>query len=62
MKSKKILWKGIEEMSLSKIKRRQQLAKLSFERKISILIQLQNMASGINMASKGKHQRVWEIS
>jgi hypothetical protein len=30
---KKEAWEGIEKMSLSKMKRRQQLAKLSFEKK-----------------------------
>jgi len=34
MKNKKEAWEGIEKMSLSKMNRRQQLAKLSFENKI----------------------------
>ena len=59
---KKVLWEGIEKMSLSKMKRRQYLAKLSFEKKISILMQLQSMASGINMASRGKCYQVWKIN
>lgn len=61
-KNKMVAWKGIEKMSLSKMKRRRQLAKLSFERKISILIRLQSMASGISMASRGKCHQVWKIS
>ena len=62
MKNKKNLWEGIEKMSLSKMKRRQQLAKLSFETKISILMQLQSMASGISVASRKKCHQVWKIS
>lgn len=62
MKNKKNQWEGIEKMSLSKMKRRQQLAKLSFETKISILMRLQSMASGISMASRGRWHQVWEIS
>jgi len=59
---KRTLWEGIEKMSLSKMKRRQQLAKLSFETKISILMRLQSMASGISMATRGKCHQVWKIS
>jgi hypothetical protein len=59
---KRTLWEGIEKMSLSKMKRRQQLAELSFEKKISILLRLQNMASGISMASRGKCRQAWKIS
>ncbi len=62
MKNKKEAWEGIEKMNLSKMKRRQQLAKLSFETKISILMRLQSMASGISMASRGKCHHVWKIS
>ena len=52
----------LEKMSLAKTKRRRQLAELSFEKKISILMRLQNMASGISMASRGKCHQVWKIS
>ncbi len=62
MKSKEKVWRGIEKMNLEKMKRRQQLAKLSFETKITILVRLQSIASEINKASGRKCRQVWEIS
>ena len=62
MKSREKVWEGIEKMSLAKMKRRQQLAKLSFETKISILMRLQSIASEINKVSGRKCRKVWEIS
>lgn len=47
-------WKGIEEMSKVKLERRRELARLPFEKKIDILIQLQRIAKGVR-----KHRRVW---
>ena len=62
MKSREKAWEGIEKMSLAKMKRRQQLAKLSFETKISILLRLQSIAKEINKVAGRKCPKVWKIS
>ncbi len=62
MKNKEKVWRGIEKMALTKMKRRKQLAKLSFETKISILTRLQRVASEISKASGRKCHQVWPIS
>ncbi|MBW1795425.1 MAG: hypothetical protein JRJ38_13520 [Deltaproteobacteria bacterium] len=59
MKSKAKAWEGVEKMSLAKMERRRQLAKLSFEEKIRILLHLQSIARGISMASGRKRHQVW---
>lgn len=62
MKNKEKVWEGIEKMVLTKMKRRKQLVKLSFETKISILTRLQSVASEISKASGRKCHQVWQIS
>jgi hypothetical protein len=61
MKLKKKGWKGVEEMAVAKMERRQQLARLPFEEKISILVRLQSAARGINMASGRKCHEIWRL-
>jgi len=56
------VWRGIEEMSRAKMERRQQLAKLPFERKISILLRLQRIAKGMSLVSGKKSHQVWKCS
>ncbi|MCK4486480.1 MAG: hypothetical protein KAU38_06950 [Desulfobacterales bacterium] len=60
MKNERKAWEGAEKMSLAKMERRQQLAKLPFKEKISIFLQLQSMARGISMASGRKCHEVWK--
>lgn len=62
MKSKEEVWKGVNEMSRAKMERRQQLAKLPFERKIPILLRLQRIAREIGVASGRKCPEVWKCS
>ena len=62
MKSREKLWQDIEKMGLEKIKRRQQLAKLPFEKKMSILLILQTIAGEISKASGRECRQVWKIS
>jgi len=47
---------------LAKNKRRQELAKLPFEKKISILLRLQNVARTMSQISERNRRDVWEIS
>ncbi len=44
MKAEVKAWQGVEVMSKKKMERRRELAKLSFEKKISILKLLQRIA------------------
>ncbi|MCL0097739.1 hypothetical protein M1O19_04395 [Dehalococcoidia bacterium] len=60
MKNKEKVWKGVEEMSRAKTERRRQLARLPFEEKITILLQLQRIARGISLASGRKCHQVWK--
>ncbi|MCL0034810.1 hypothetical protein M1N21_02730 [Dehalococcoidia bacterium] len=60
MKNKEKIWKGVEEMSLAKTERRRQLARLPFEEKITILLQLQRIAREISLASGRKCHQVWK--
>ena len=60
MKSKEKVWNGVNEMSRAKMKRRQQLAKLPFERKIPILLRLQRIAREISVASGRKCPEIWK--
>lgn len=56
-------WQGIEAMSRAKEIRRQKLARLPFEEKIKLVIQLQEIAIGMRKASgrpREKHHRVWD--
>ncbi|MBU4185935.1 MAG: hypothetical protein L6247_08610 [Desulfobacteraceae bacterium] len=62
MKNNEKMWQGVERMSLAKNKRRQELARLPFEKKISILLQLQSVAREMSQISERKRRDVWEIS
>lgn len=59
MKAKRKAWHGVEVMSKKKMERRRELAKLSFEEKISILKLLQSIASQIVASPGRKCRRVW---
>ncbi len=59
MKNKSRAWEGVEKMSRAKMERRKQLAKLPFDKKIAILLHLQNIARGIGMASGRRCHEVW---
>ncbi len=59
MKAEVKAWHGIEVMSKKKMGRRRELAKLSFEKKISILKLLQRIANQIVTVPGRKKQRVW---
>ena len=59
MKAKRKAWQGIEVMSKKKMERRRELAKLSFEEKISILKLLQGIANQIVTLPGRKCRRVW---
>lgn len=60
MKNERKAWEGVEKMSVAKLDRRRQLAKLPFEKKISILLHLQSIARGISMAAGRKCHEVWK--
>jgi len=62
MKNNEKMWQGVERMSLAKNKRRRELARLPFEKKISILLRLQNVAREMSQISERKRRDVWEIS
>lgn len=53
-------WGGIDKMVILKAKRRQELAKLPFEEKISILLRLQHMARGMSKASGKDSPEPWK--
>jgi hypothetical protein len=59
MKAEVKIWEGIEMMSHKKMERRRKLAKLSFEKKISILKLLQRIANQIITAPGRKRRSVW---
>ena len=59
MKAEVKVWEGIEMMSQKKMERRRELAKLSFEEKISILKLLQGIACQIVTLPGRKCRRVW---
>ena len=59
MKAEVKVWEGIEMMSHKKMERRRELAKLPFEKKISILKLLQRTANQIISTSKRKRHTVW---
>ncbi len=59
MKAEVKVWEGIEMMSQKKMERRRELAKLPFEKKISILKLLQRTANQIISTSKRKRHTVW---
>ena len=50
--------KSAEAVFEKKLKRRRQLAKLPFERKIEIIVELQKAAAGIR---EGSRRKVWSI-
>lgn len=50
-----------ENIFRAKILRRKELAKLSFKKKIEILIELQIMAHGVNRANQKKKRIIWTI-
>ncbi|MCK4401736.1 hypothetical protein KAW08_05490 [bacterium] len=56
--------KEIDRLFKAKISFHNELAKMSFEKKIEILVQLQRMANGIQAFStkqKKRRQKIWEI-
>ena len=59
MKAEVKAWQGVEVMSKKKMERRRELAKLSFEKKISILKLLQRIANQVVSASGRKKHKVW---
>jgi hypothetical protein len=59
MKAEMKVWEGIEMMSQKKMERRRELAKLPFEKKISILKLLQRIANQILTAPRRKCHNVW---
>jgi hypothetical protein len=58
MREKSVKNKVAQKIFQKKRARRAQLARLPFEKKIEILVELQKMASGI---SKNARKRVWPI-
>jgi len=50
--------KSAETAFMKKRERRRELAKLPFERKIEIIVELQKAAAGVH---KGKSRRVWPL-
>jgi len=62
MENKKLIQKAAEELFRAKQRRRRELAKLPFERKIRILVDLQKMASDLRPAKGGNQPRPWDIS
>ena len=61
MENKRRIQKGAEALFRAKQKRRQELAKLPFERKIRILADLQKMANEIRATVGGIKRRSWDI-
>ena len=59
MKAEVKAWQGVEVMSKKKMERRRELAKLSFEKKISILKLLQRIANQVVSASGRTKDKVW---
>ena len=59
MTNKRKAWEGVEQMGLAKTERRRRLAKLPFERKLSILLHLQRMARGVSMAAGRRGHELW---
>lgn len=54
-------WKGVEEMASSKRERRMNLARLPFEEKIRILLELQRIAAGVSNAVGRRSHAVWKV-
>ncbi len=50
-----------EELFRQKRSRRQDLAKLSIEEKIKVLIKLQHLASSIGRQTGRKHRKPWDV-
>lgn len=61
MKLNSSIRKETQEIFQKKFKRRQGLAKLPFEEKILILIQLQKIASGLPSNRQEAKRWVWDI-
>jgi len=53
--------KKIEKIFSAKDLRRKQLAKLPFEKKIEILVRLQEMAKGIKREGNVEKKMIWRI-
>ena len=54
-------WKGVEDMARSKRERRMDLARLSFEEKIRILLELQRIAAGVSKSVGRRSHAVWKV-
>jgi hypothetical protein len=61
MENKLLRQRETEKLFRAKQRRRQELAKLPFERKIRILIELQKIADDIRTTLRGTKRRSWDI-
>ena len=61
MENKPLRQRETEKLFRAKQKRRQELAKLPFERKILMLIELQKIADDIGATLRGIKRRSWDI-
>jgi len=61
MENKLLRQRETEKLFQVKQKRRRELAKLPFERKIRILIELQKIADDIRATLRGSKRRSWNI-
>ena len=61
MRDKKGLSKEMEGLFREKARRRKELARLPFEKKILILLELQRIARDLGTGSKRVSQFVWKI-
>jgi len=52
---------ALEKIIKAKDLRRKKLSKLSFKKKIEILIQLQKMASGVKRKKRKSNQIIWDV-
>ncbi len=61
MENREILQKEVEKLFRAKEKRRRELAKLPFEKKIHILIELQKIANDLTTAHARSKLPAWNI-
>lgn len=61
MRNKRGLSKEIERLFREKARRRKELARLPFEKKILILLELQKIARDLGVGPKKASRFVWEI-
>ena len=61
MESNPRLKKGIRDLFLTKQQRRRELAGLSIERKVRILISMQKIAAGLSRRAADVQHRPWSV-